>query len=186
VIFFFFLELTTADNPTPLIRFLSASTTDFAEDNKLDAKFAPYLEYIDKLKVTTAKGVDPVTGNYTELYSFGARSWSILKVNKHANPSFTFDSGVDLNRMMAKYALPVYNANDGKSSKFDSRSDDKGAEPESVAIGVADGNNKTLAFIGLERPGLIAVYDVSDPTAPVFHSMNTDIECEGLGKSPQC
>jgi hypothetical protein len=69
--------------------------------------------------------------------------------------------------MMAKYALPVYNANVGKSSEFESRSDDRGAEPESVTAGVSGGN--TLAFIGLERKGLIAIYDVSDPLAPVFH-----------------
>ncbi len=45
-------------------------------------------------------------------------------------------------------------------------SDDKGPEPEALAIGEIDG--RTYAFIGNERIGGVAAYDISDPGAPVF------------------
>ena len=52
------------------------------------------------------------------------------------------------------------------SQMLKERNDDKGAEPEGVVVGEMFG--KTYAFVGLERAGGILVYDVSDPTAPVF------------------
>jgi hypothetical protein len=45
-------------------------------------------------------------------------------------------------------------------------SDDKGPEPEGVALGEIDG--RTYAFIGFERVGGIAVYDVTEPTRASF------------------
>jgi len=63
-----------------------------------------------------------------------------------------------------------FNANNDESGEdaFDSRSDDKGPEPESVAVGRAYGN--TYAFIGLERVGGVMTYRVTDPTDPEFVS----------------
>ncbi|MCB0018743.1 MAG: hypothetical protein KDE09_13210, partial [Anaerolineales bacterium] len=48
----------------------------------------------------------------------------------------------------------------------DTRSDNKGPEPEALTTGVIAGH--TYAFIGLERIGGIMVYDVTVPQAPVF------------------
>jgi LPXTG-motif cell wall-anchored protein len=48
----------------------------------------------------------------------------------------------------------------------DARSDDKGTEPEAVAVGRI--GDRQYAFIGLERQGGIMVYDVTDPSAPAF------------------
>jgi hypothetical protein len=42
----------------------------------------------------------------------------------------------------------------------------RGPEPEGVVIGKVLG--KPYAFIGLERIGGVAVFDVSDPAAPIF------------------
>ena len=55
-------------------------------------------------------------------------------------------------------------AND--EANLDSRSDNKGPEPEAVATGVVDG--RTYAFIGLERVGGVMVYDVTGSIAPTF------------------
>jgi hypothetical protein len=55
---------------------------------------------------------------------------------------------------------------DNTENTFDSRSDDKGPEPEALTVGVAYG--RTLAFIGLERHGGIAVYDVTNPATPAL------------------
>jgi uncharacterized protein len=64
---------------------------------------------------------------------------------------------------------------------FDARSDNKGPEPEGVAIGVVNG--RTYAFIGSERTGDVFVYDVTNPSSPSFiEYINTpeDISPEGL------
>ena len=52
-------------------------------------------------------------------------------------------------------------------NSFDTRSN-KGPEPEGVAIGEHFGH--THAFVGLERTGGVAVYDVGKPTAPEFET----------------
>lgn len=51
-----------------------------------------------------------------------------------------------------------------ESSAFDARSDDKGPEPEGIAVGSLRG--RTYAFIALERVGGIVTYDVTSPYAP--------------------
>jgi hypothetical protein len=63
-------------------------------------------------------------------------------------------------------AFPVnFNSNNDEND-FDSRSDNKGPEPEGVAVGRIDG--RTYAFVGLERIGGVMVYDISKPAAPRF------------------
>jgi hypothetical protein len=54
----------------------------------------------------------------------------------------------------------------GSVESFDNRSDDKGPEPENVAIGEIDGT--IYAFIVLERTGGLFVYDITNPTAPEY------------------
>ena len=51
--------------------------------------------------------------------------------------------------------------------KFEERSDAKGPEPECVVTGIMPDNTR-LAFAGLERTGGIAVYDMTNPSGPVF------------------
>lgn len=58
--------------------------------------------------------------------------------------------------------------------KFDSRSDDKGPEPESVVTGEI--GKSTYAFIGLERTGGIMVYNVTNPQNPVFETYFNSID----------
>jgi hypothetical protein len=63
--------------------------------------------------------------------------------------------------------LPAqFNANNEGVNTFDTRSDDKGPEPEGLDVGKVHGS--TYAFVGLERIGGIAVFDIDDPTAPEF------------------
>ena len=58
------------------------------------------------------------------------------------------------------------NANHEEGPSFDNRSDNKGPEPEEVTVGRVRG--QTYAFVGLERAGGIAVYNVTDPASPTF------------------
>ena len=46
------------------------------------------------------------------------------------------------------------------------RSDDKGAEPEGVAIGMV--GNRRIAILGLERMTALAIFDITEPRNPVF------------------
>lgn len=117
---------------------------------------------IGRLTVTTANGDANHDGKYEELYAFGARSFSI----RDADASLVFDSGDELERITAAAFPTEFNSNNDENGTFDNRSDNKGPEPEGVAIGKIAG--RTYGFIGLERIGGIVVYDLSEPTAPRF------------------
>lgn len=136
-------------------------------DLTLDAEAFPNAEELQmeenlgRLLVTTTLGDTDGDGEYEELYSYGARSFSIWD----AEGNLVYDSANDFTEITAEQAESYFNSN-GTNDSFDQRSDDKGAEPEAVTTGVVDGT--TYAFIALERVGGIMVYDVTDPTAPSF------------------
>jgi len=115
---------------------------------------------LGRLNITSTLGRN-AHGHYEELYAFGARSFSIWT----AAGRQLFDSGDDL-EMITALAYPTnFNASNS-GNDFDNRSDDKGPEPEGVVIGKVLG--RTYAFIGLERIGGVAVYDVTNPLRPEF------------------
>lgn len=125
-----------------------------------DAEMLQADENLGRLKTTTAIGDTDGDGDVDQIYSYGARSFSIW----NSAGQLVWDSGDQFERILADRLPDSFNAQSG--SEMDSRSDDKGGEPEAVTVGVIDG--RTYAFIGLERMSGIFVYDVSDPTAPVF------------------
>jgi DNA-binding beta-propeller fold protein YncE len=98
---------------------------------------------------------------YSELYSYGARSFSIWSEDGNR----VFDSGSEFERITASLIPDNFNGNNDENS-FDNRSDDKGPEPEAVEVGIING--QTFAFIGLERVGGIMVYNVTNPQNPTF------------------
>lgn len=104
-----------------------------------------------------------------DLYSFGARSFSIWNENMEQ----VFDSGSILDALAI--AAGIYN---------DGRSDDKGVEPEGLTL--LQVGDRTLAFIGLERTtkSSTAVFEVTDPRNPKFIdyliSESGDVSPEGL------
>ncbi|WP_419148666.1 choice-of-anchor I family protein [Pseudoalteromonas 'SMAR'] len=129
------------------------------EDLTLASNFA-YLnnddDDIGRLKVTTVKGDDNNDGQYEELYTYGARSFTIWD----SNGLVVFDSGDDMERITASVHGASFN-NDEDENEGDTRSDAKGPEPEALAIGEV--GDRTFAFIGLERMGGIMVYDITNP-----------------------
>ena len=104
----------------------------------------------------------PPGGDYSRPYVFGARSFSIWNA---ATGAQVWDSGADLEVRTAAASPRNFNGNNSANS-FDDRSDNKGPEPEGVAVGTVAGRH--YAFIGLERIGGVMVYDVTDPAAPQF------------------
>ncbi len=121
-----------------------------AADLQKDAK-------LGRLLTTTANGDTDGDGDIDEIYSFGARSFSIWS----EQGELVYDSGADFETLTAARLPDVFNSNNDDNDSFDSRSDDKGPEPEGVTLGEIKG--RTYAFIGLERIGGIMVYDVTNP-----------------------
>ncbi|MEM1405797.1 MAG: choice-of-anchor I family protein [Bacteroidota bacterium] len=110
---------------------------------------------LGRLKLTVTNGDLDGDDDYDQIWSYGARSFSIWNGE---TGELVWDSGNELE--VQAEAQGLYD---------DTRSDDKGVEPEGVALGVIDG--MTYAFIGLERVDAVAVYDVTVPQAPVFITM---------------
>ncbi|MEW6428814.1 MAG: choice-of-anchor I family protein [Thermodesulfobacteriota bacterium] len=117
---------------------------------------------LGRLKATTTLGDTDGDGDFDELYSFGARSFSI----RTAGGELVYDSGSDLERITADVLPFDFNSDNEENDSFDGRSDDKGPEPEGLAIGRI--GNRTYCFLGLERIGGVMVYDITNPRAPEF------------------
>jgi hypothetical protein len=142
-----------------------AGFTEEARARSLSANYASIPEVasdleLGRLTVTVA----PPNGDYSRPYVFGARSFSIWDAKTGAQ---VWDSGAGVERRVAD-AFPLYFNSSNDATAFDNRSDNKGPEPEGLAIGKLDG--RTYAFVALERTGGILVYDVSEPTAPTFET----------------
>lgn len=132
---------------------------------------------LGRLTVTNTLGNTDGDAEFETLYVFGARSFSIRK----ADGELVYDSGDELEQRTATLVPATFNSN-GAADTFDTRSDNKGPEPEGLALGKIAG--RTYAFIGLERTGGIMVYDISRPESPAFvtyaNTTPTDLAPEGL------
>jgi hypothetical protein len=116
---------------------------------------------LGRLNVSPEAGLRADGSCYEDLYAFGGRSFSIWATDGE----LLFDSGSEFEQITAEAEPEFFNSNNDEGS-FDSRSDDKGPEPEGVTIGRVGG--ATYAFIGLERVGGVMVYDITDPRDPEF------------------
>jgi len=125
-----------------------------AADLKTDSK-------LGRLLVTTERGDTDGDGDYDQLYTFGGRSFSIW----NNQGQLVYDSGDDFERITAEQFPEYFNASNSNNT-FDNRSDDKGPEPEGLVTGKI--NDRTYAFVGLERIGGVMIYDVTDPVSPTF------------------
>ena len=118
-----------------------------------------------RLNINTKMGDTDGDGDFDELVSFGARSFSIWNGN---TGEIVFDSKNELDKKAQE--LGIYD---------DARSDDKSVEPESVVV--TKMGDKTILFVGLERVDAVMVYDVSNPAAPKFlQTFKTGDAPEGL------
>ena len=117
---------------------------------------------IGRLNVTNTLGDIDNDGAFERLYAFGSRSISIWS----SAGALVWDSG-ELIEQQTALALPdAFNCAHDDNDAFDSRSDNKGPEPEGVTVAQLWGT--PYAFVGLERIGGVMVFDLSDPHAPAF------------------
>lgn len=131
----------------------------FAFPNGVTLKSRP--NGIGRLKVTRFDGDTDGDGDYDELYTFGARSFSIWSEDGR----LVFDSGDALEQLTAAAHPASFNASNANNTR-DDRSDDKGPEPEGVTVARLFG--RPYLFVMLERIGGVVVYDLTDPGAPRF------------------
>ena len=137
------------------------------EDLELDPEAFPDAEELQteaelgRLEVSTIDGDTDGDGDFDRLVSYGGRSFSI----RDSKGNLVFDSGDAFAQITAEQVPELFNSN-GTVDSFDSRSDNRGAEPEGVVVGEVEG--KTYAFVGLERTGGVVVYDISNPSEAEF------------------
>ena len=120
---------------------------------------------IGDLTITSTRGDTDGDGDFDEIYAYGARSFSVFKVTEDGLVR-AFDSGDAFEQITAATFPDDFNSNNDENDSIDSRSDNKGPEPEALALGTFGG--KTIAFIGLERIGGIMLYDITDPENAEF------------------
>ena len=155
--------LTRADEPAAgadiaRVRELTLDPTRFPNADALRSDAA-----LGRLRVRARDGDIDGDGDVDELLAHGARSFSIWS----PSGALLFDSGDDFAQILAQAAPRFFNAQDGDPAEFDQRSDDRGAEPDSLAVGRVGA--KLYAFIGLaEGAGGVMIYNVTDPASPAF------------------
>ena len=89
-----------------------------------------------------------------------ARSFSI----RTTDGDLVWDSREALERLNT--TVGEFNSDNAENGSWDTRSDNKGPEPEGLAY--AEIRGRSYVFVGLERIGGVAVYDVSRPQSPEF------------------
>ncbi|MCR8656741.1 choice-of-anchor I family protein [Paenibacillus endoradicis] len=141
------------------------------------AQFLANTKTYDKLEAASGMPNDSI-------YLYGARSFSIWDSSTMAQ---VYDSGSEFERVVGQ-RLPEYFNVSNSNTTLDSRSTKKGPEPEDVKIGKV--GSQLLAFIGFERVGGVAVYNVTEPSNAHFvnytntrdytKGLDTDSAPEGL------
>jgi hypothetical protein len=130
-----------------------------------DAAVLKATNKMGRLNLVSTMGDTDNDGDLDELVSFGARSFTIWDGN---SGTLVFDSKNDLDKRSNDFA--TYD---------DGRSDDKGAEPESVVV--AKMGDKNILFVGLERADTVLIYDITNPSVPQYlQSIKTGDAPEGL------
>ncbi len=137
-------------------RFEALCETEFPDRENLIER-----NQLGRLTVSTIDGYDPVRNCFFELHAFGARSFSVFTTDGE----LVWDSG-DQFEQLTLGEFPDFFNSGHDTAEFDNRSDNKGPEPEGIAVEKLNG--RTYAFVGFERIGGVVTYDITNPTAPVL------------------
>ena len=128
-----------------------------------NATFLKQDSVLGRLNVSGRDGNFDNDGDYDSLFTYGARSFTIWNAS---NGTRVYDSGDDFESITAQEFPANFGSDNVDNNSFDTRSDNKGPEPEAVEI--ANIGSSFYAFIGLERIGGIMVYDITNPASPQF------------------
>ena len=124
---------------------------------------------LGRAKVNPTIGDLDGDGDIDNIHLRGTNSMTIYR-----NGSVIWDSGELLDQIQTQ-AFGVASINGSHSLSSDKstmnyvgqdRSDDKGSEPEGVAVGMV--GDRRIAILGLERMSALAIFDITVPKKPVF------------------
>lgn len=119
---------------------------------------------LGRLNVSSVSGDIDGDGDIDLLHAFGARSITVWSPNIDR----IWDSHNQLEAFTLADRPEAFNVSNSDNT-VDSRSDDKGPEPEALTIGNVRGKN--YAFVGNERSSNIMIYDLTVPYAPQYVGM---------------
>ncbi|MBM7550644.1 choice-of-anchor I family protein [Peptoniphilus gorbachii] len=128
------------------------------KSKKFDEKANKKTEYLDNDKTD---GLDE-----NKIYLLGGRSFSIYDASDLTR---VYNSGSDFEKITARIFPDFFNTSydeDKGPDKLDARSNKKGPEAENIAV--LNIKDKTYAIVGLERISGIMIYDITDPSNPVY------------------
>eukprot|EP00193_Tetraselmis_chui_P001662 CAMPEP_0177764400 /NCGR_PEP_ID=MMETSP0491_2-20121128/7383_1 /TAXON_ID=63592 /ORGANISM="Tetraselmis chuii, Strain PLY429" /LENGTH=529 /DNA_ID=CAMNT_0019280569 /DNA_START=1180 /DNA_END=2769 /DNA_ORIENTATION=- len=127
---------------------------------------------LGRLKFLSRHGLDE-NGMMAKFITMGGRSVTIFEMTDDFRAVKVWDSGDEIERKHAEMdpdgARGLFNPEQEGgfiAAGFDQRSDDKGVETETVALGMCGGAH--LLFVGNERSSALTIYDITDPAAPVM------------------
>lgn len=151
---------------------IDANRISSATFNTLDATAFPDQpilrnnKFLGRLSALKYSGDTDGDGDYDELHVMGGRSYSIWNAQTGA---LVYDSKDLIEQITANHPTfgAIFNASNATgvpASK--NRSDDKGPEPEGVAVSTINGS--TYAFVSLERIGGVMMFNVDSPNSPIF------------------
>ena len=124
---------------------------------------------LGRAKVNPTNGDKDGDGDIDTIHLRGSNSMTMYR-----NGLAIWDSAEILDKIQTA-AFGVANINGAHSYSKDKstmnyvgqeRSDDKGAEPEGVALGMV--GDRRIAILGLERMTALAIFDITQPRVPVF------------------
>lgn len=128
------------------------------KSKKFDEKADKKTEYLDNDKTD---GLDE-----NKIYLLGGRSFSIYDASNLAK---VYNSGSDFEKITARIFPDFFNTSNDEDKgpdELDARSNKKGPEAENIAV--LNIKDKTYAIVGLERISGIMIYDITDPSNPVY------------------
>lgn len=132
---------------------------------------------LGRLNVLTNVGDTDGDGDFDQIYTLGGRGISIFRQEADGSITKVRETGGEFEAITAQLAPTLFNSNQSTAaSSVDTRSDDKGPEPEGVSIGEINGH--VYAFVGLERIGGYMVYDVTDPANAQFVSYKPETSAD--------
>ena len=124
---------------------------------------------LGRAKVNPTIGDKDGDGDIDTIHLRGSNSMTMYR-----NGIAIWDSAQLLDQIQTQ-AFGVANINGSHSLSSDKstmnyvgqdRSDDKGSEPEGVAVGMV--GDRRIAILGLERMTALAIFDITDPGNPIF------------------
>ena len=118
-------------------------------------------ENLGRLQVTRVESDADQDGDLERLVALGARSLAVWSTEGQ----LLAETGSLFERVTAREVPDGFNTAYDETI-FDDRSDDRGPEPESIAIGQL--GPRSIAFVAFEQVGGVIAVDVTLPGLPLF------------------